>query len=123
MRDFRGLKVWERAHRIVIDVYKLTTDFPAHEQYGLVSQLRRAAVSIPANIAEGCGRNSQKELHRFLEMALGSANELEYLFHLSKELGYTEKKAIDSMTNQIVEIKRMLTGLNKRLCLKGKSGV
>jgi four helix bundle protein len=122
MKNFRELKVWEKAHRIVIDVYKLTTDFPNHEQYGLVSQLRRAAVSIPANIAEGCGRNSQKELRRFLEMALGSANEVEYLFYLSQELGYTESKVIDSMIDQIVEVKRMLTGLNKRLCLKEKFG-
>ena len=86
MKDFRELKVWDKAHRVALSVYRATKDFPAQEQYGLTSQIRRAAVSIPTNIAEGCGRNGDAEFARFLDIALGSASELEYLVLLSGEL-------------------------------------
>jgi len=88
MKDFRDLKVWEKAHALVLECYEATKPFPREEIFGLVSQIRRAAASIPANIAEGCGRRGNAELHRFLQMAMGSANEVEYHLLLSKDLGY-----------------------------------
>ena len=88
MKDFRDLKVWEKAHALVLKCYEATKPFPREEIFGLVSQIRRAAASVPANIAEGCGRRGNAELHRFLQMAMGSANELEYHLLLSKDLGY-----------------------------------
>ena len=78
MRDFRELKVWEKSHQLALEVYSATTKFPKEELYGLTSQVRRSAVSIPANISEGCGRDSPAELLRFCRIAMGSASELEY---------------------------------------------
>jgi four helix bundle protein len=78
MRDFREFKVWEKAHSLTLDIYKATATFPRAEMYGLTSQLRRASSSIPANIAEGCGRGGNAELARFLQIGMGSASELEY---------------------------------------------
>jgi len=78
VKDFRKLAVWEKAHRLTLDMYKATASFPKDELYGLTSQVRRASISIPANIAEGCGRNGDVELARFLQIAMGSASELEY---------------------------------------------
>ena len=78
MRDFRELKVWEKAHRLTLQVYRITKDFPSDEQFGLTVQLRRAAASVPTNIAEGCGRDSERELARFMSIAAGSVSEVEY---------------------------------------------
>ena len=78
MRDFRELKVWEKGHKMALTSYRLTSGFPKHELFGLTSQIRRCSSSIPANIAEGCGRMGNSEFHRFLQMACGSVNELEY---------------------------------------------
>ena len=78
MKDFRQLKVWEKAHHLALEVYKTTATFPKEEIYGLTSQLRRASVSIPTNIAEGCGRNTNADFARFLQIAMGSASETEY---------------------------------------------
>src|SRR6185437_10473651 len=94
MRDFRELKVWERSHRMTLACYKITNSLPKHELFGLASQIRRCSSSIPANIAEGCGRMGNSEFHRFLQMACGSANELEYHLLLARDLaiwgmGYT----------------------------------
>ncbi len=86
MRDFRSLKVWERSHYLATSIYRMTAFFPKDEKYGLTRQLRRCRVSIPANIAEGCGRRGEKELARFLNIALGSASELEYLLLLSRDI-------------------------------------
>jgi four helix bundle protein len=88
MRDFRELKVWEKAHRLTLSVYSATKAFPKDELYGLTSQVRRAASSVPANLAEGCGRETDAEFVRFCQVAFGSANELEYHLLLSKDLGY-----------------------------------
>ena len=87
MKDFRELKVWEKGHQLTLTSYKLTSQFPKHELFGLMSQIRRCSSSIPANIAEGCGRLGNAELHRFLQIACGSANELEYPFLLARDLG------------------------------------
>lgn len=88
MKDFRDLKVWEKSHALVLATYKATELFPKHEIFALVSQLRRCCSSIPANIAEGCGRIGNSELHRFLQIACGSANEMEYHLLLAKDLAY-----------------------------------
>ncbi len=88
MKDFKSLKVWHKAHQLTLLVYALTRTFPREEMYGLTSQIRRAAASIPANIAEGSGRRSDGELRRFLQIARGSASELEYHLLLARDLGF-----------------------------------
>ena len=88
MQNYKDLKVWEKAHRFTLEVYEATKLFPKEELYSLTNQLRRAASSIPANIAEGCGKNSQAEFANFLNISLGSANEAEYFLILSKDLKY-----------------------------------
>ena len=115
MRDFRRLKVWEKAHGLSLAIYKATTAFPKQELFGLTSQLRRAAVSIPANIAEGCGRSGEPELARFLRIALGSASELEYHIILSTDLCYLNKSASQDLSKQVTDVKRMLTSLIQKL--------
>jgi four helix bundle protein len=93
MRDFRGLAVWKNAHLLVLDVYRVTESFPKHELFGLTSQIRRAAASIPTNIAEGCGRDGNAELGRFLNIAKGSTSEVEYLLELARGLNYLESES------------------------------
>jgi four helix bundle protein len=88
MKDFRKQKVWQKSHKLTLEIYKVTIDFPPDELYGLTSQLRRSCASIPANIAEGCGRQSDADFSRFLQIALGSAAELEYHLLLSHDLGF-----------------------------------
>jgi four helix bundle protein len=87
MKDFRDLKVWEKGHHMTLTSYRLTAGFPKHELFGLTSQIRRCSSSIPANIAEGCGRMGNTEFHRFLQIARGSANELEYHLVLARDYG------------------------------------
>jgi four helix bundle protein len=106
--DYRSLKVWERAHHLTLLVYKVTASFPSDERYGLTSQLRRSAASIPANIAEGCGRNSDAELARFCRIALGSANELGYHLLLARDLGYLQPDTYSPATTEVEQVRRML---------------
>ena len=108
MRDFKALKVWERSHYLTLEVYKATAHFPREEIYGLTSQLRRAAASIPANIAEGCGRNGVPELARFLNITMGSASELEYHLMLARDLHFFSPEAYASLSTEASEVKRML---------------
>ena len=115
MKDFRDLKVWEKAHALVLECYEATKPFPREEIFGLVSQIRRAAASVPANIAEGCGRRGNAELHRFLQMAMGSANELEYHLQLSKDLEYLKPETHQRMQPQVEEVKRMLASLIRKV--------
>jgi four helix bundle protein len=115
MKNFRDLKVWEKSHRHTLDVYRITKTFPAEERYGVISQLRRAAVSIPTNIAEGCGRKSEPDFSRFLEIAFSSACEVEYLLLLSKDLGYLPQARAYQIEDNLVEIKRMLSSLMQKL--------
>lgn len=119
MRDFRRLLVWEKSHRLVLDVYKITKNFPRSELYGLTSQMRRAGASIPANIAEGCGRNSQAEFARFLHIAMGSASELEYHLLLSHDLEFLDRNCYQQLYMQVTEVKRMLTGFVNQLKAEG----
>jgi four helix bundle protein len=115
MRDFKQLQVWEKAHHLVIEVYKVTKQFPAEELYDLTSQTRRAAASIPTNIAEGCGRDSEGDFRRFLQISMGSASELEYHFLLAKDLNFFDEKTYLRLEQQILEVKRMLAGFLKKL--------
>jgi len=115
MKNFRKLNVWKNAHDLTLRLYQITSSFPDNERYGLISQIRRACVSIPTNIAEGCGRNSDAELSRFLQIALGSASEIEYLILLSSELKLIDQDLSPDLNSKIQEIKRMLTSFIKKL--------
>jgi four helix bundle protein len=119
MRDFRSLKVWQKAHEVTLSTYKSTLSFPRQETYGLVSQLRRAASSVPANIAEGCGCDGSREFARFLQIGLRSASEAEYHLLLARDLGYLELKTYEVLNDQVTEVKRMLTGLIQKLNAEG----
>ena len=111
MKDFKDLKVWTKSHALTLQIYRSTQDFPKQELFGLVSQMRRSASSIGANIAEGVGRKSDGELARFLHIARGSASELEYHLLLSHDLGFLPLKEFADLTKQADEIQRMLTSL------------
>ena len=115
MVDYRKYKVWQKSHQLVLDVYAITSNFPKGEQFNLVSQINRAAVSIPTNIAEGCGRETQKELIRFLYISSGSAHELEYLLFLSIELKIKAMENTTKILADIDEVKRMLASLIKKI--------
>ena len=115
MQDFRNLKVWENAHRLTLGVYAATSAFPQQEQYGLTSQIRRACSSIPANIAEGCGRIGDAELVRFLAIAMGSASELEYHLLLSRDLNFLADADYDRLAADTVAVKQMLASLIRKL--------
>jgi four helix bundle protein len=119
MRDFRDLKVWVKSHQLTLAVYKATRRFPNDELFGLTSQTRRSCVSIAANIAEGCGRNSEAELARFLEIAMGSASELEYHLLLSFDLGLLSQSDCKQLSSDVVEVKQMLTSFIKKLRADG----
>ena len=115
MRDFKQLKVWEKAHNLTVQVYKITKSFPSDERFGLTGQLRRAATSVPTNIAEGCGRDTERELARFMSIAAGSASELEYQLLLACDLGYVESESFKDLTQQVNEIKMMLNSFIQKL--------
>jgi len=115
MKDFKKQKVWQRSHQLTLDIYKVTAEFPREELYGLTSQLRRSCASIPANIAEGCGRNSEADFSRFLQIALGSATELEYHLLLSHDLGILNDFDFEKLSKETIEIKQMLTSFIKKL--------
>lgn len=113
MRDFKELKVWEKAHKLVLEVYRITKQFPEDEKYGIISQIRRAVVSVPTNIAEGCGFDSDKEFARFLRIASGSISEVEYLLLLSKDLEYIDEINWNEMKKEVIIIRKMLFNLVK----------
>jgi four helix bundle protein len=115
MQDFKNLKVWERAHRLTVSVYQVTRFFPKEELYGLTSQMRRASASIGANIAEECGRRGNPELLRFLQIAMGSASELEYHLLLARDLNLLEQSAHKNVSHEATEVKRMLASLMSKL--------
>ncbi len=115
MRDFRGLQVWRKSHQLALAVYKATAPFPRQEMFGLTSQIRRAAASVPANIAEGCGRAGGADLARFLQMGMGSASELEYHVLLAHDLGFLADPAYVRLTKEVIEVKKMLTALIQKV--------
>lgn len=115
MQNFKELKVWEKAHQLTLSIYKTSAKFPKEEIYSLTNQLRRASASIPANIAEGCGKNSQADLANFLNISLGSANETEYFLILSRDLDYLTEEQFTILSNSINEVKAMLINLISRV--------
>ena len=115
MHQYKDLQVWLKAIYLVTRVYQVTKCFPSEERYGLVSQINRSAVSIPSNIAEGAGRNSDKEFLNFLAISHASSYELETQLLISYNLGYLEKSLLDELNNELSEIQRMNFALQKRL--------
>jgi four helix bundle protein len=115
MKDFREYKVWEKSHGLTLSVYRATGSFPREELFGLTSQIRRACASIPANIAEGCGRGSNKDFARFLQIAMGSASELEYHLMLARDLNMPRAPDFAELAARTTEIKRMLTALLQKV--------
>jgi four helix bundle protein len=115
LKDFRKLKVWEMGHRLTLAVYKATVSFPKAELYGLTSQIRRSSVSIPANIAEGCGRAGDAEFGRFLQIAMGSASELEYHMLLAHDLGFLNDGDYNQLNEETTGVKKALTSFIRKL--------
>ncbi len=115
MKNFRDLQVWEKAHQLTLSAYTATANFPREELYGLTSQIRRCAVSIAANIAEGCGNRGNGEFQRFLNIATGSASELEYEFLLARDLGFLTESQHGALHASVTEVKRMLAALARKV--------
>ena len=115
MRNFQKLEVWKKSHELTLKIYRLSTSFPIHERYGLTSQLQRASASIGANLAEGCGRETDADYRRFVHMASGSACEVEYHLILARDLGLIDADKHNELNAAINEIKRMLCGLTHYL--------
>jgi four helix bundle protein len=113
--DFKKLEVWQVAHRVTCQVYQATAGFPKTETYGLTAQLRRSASSIPANIAEGSGRNGDLEFSRFVRISLGSATELEYHLLLSRDIGLLTASKYEELSGEVLRVRSMLARLNKVL--------
>ncbi|MFZ0961199.1 MAG: four helix bundle protein [Terriglobia bacterium] len=115
MQRFQDLKVWQRSHGLVLEIYQLSKDFPGSERFGITSQLRRAAVSVPTNIAEGTKRLGSQDFVRFINIAEGSLAEAEYLVMLSVDLAYLAPAAATGPLSEITEIARMLNSLRTRV--------
>ena len=107
MHNFKELKVWQKGIQLAVDMYKQTENFPNDEKFGLTSQMRRAAVSIPSNIAEGCGRKTDRDLSNFLSHSLGSQYELETQLIISKEVQLIADMEFDKLTSELNEIQKM----------------
>lgn len=118
MRPHHKLDVWKKSIDFVTKIYKLTSSFPGEEKFGLISQLKRASVSIPSNIAEGAARESKKEFCNFLSIAQGSSSEVETQLIISNKLGYLDNKNLNEVLEELTDISRMLTGLRKSLKFK-----
>jgi len=119
MQDYKSLMVWKKSHNIVLEIYKLTKSFPKEELFGLAGQMRRAALSIPTNIAEGAGRGSKADFNRFLQISFGSISELEYELRLSKDLSFISEPDYSRNMILIIEVKKMLSGLIKSIKKSG----
>ena len=115
MQDFKNLIAWQKSHDFVKEIYLHSSAFPSYELYGLTSQLRRAAMSIPANLAEGASRGSKADFARFVQISMGSAAETEYLLFLAFELGYFSSEIFEDMSEKVVEIKKVMAGFLKKL--------
>ena len=122
MQDFRTLRVWQASHEITQSVYRVTRPFPREERYGLTSQLRRAAVSVPANIAEGCGRFTTRDAAKFFQVAMGSASELQYHLLLARDLSLLSKDIHSDLDRAVGNVKRMRAGLLGRARAHQRSG-
>jgi four helix bundle protein len=121
VQDFRELRVWQKAHELTLAIYRVTSEFPREELYGIVSQLRRAAASVPANLAEGRCRRSDRDFGRFVGVTLGSASEAEYYLLLARDLGFIQPERYARLAEQTEEVKRMLSSLHDRLLLESRA--
>ena len=115
MKDFRDLKVWQKAHQLTLAIYRVTAAFPSSELYGLTSQMRRSSASVPANIAEGACRDGDAEFCRFLHIAMGSASEVDYFLLLACDLGFLRREESEGLMRDAEEVKRMLSALINKL--------
>lgn len=115
MRNFKDYEIWSLSHELTLDIYKITKEFPKEERFQIISQMQRAAYSIPSNISEGCGRHSDKDFNRFLQIALGSAHELEYFILLSKDLMFIDENTYTEIDLKINFLKKKIYGLSQRL--------
>src|SRR5262245_37755427 len=111
MRNYRDLEVWEKAHKLTLQLYRRSRDFPKEEFYGLTSQLRRSAMSVGANLAEGCGRQTTAELARFVRISMGSASELDYHLLLAADFGYLQSADYRELSQELTRIRKMLASL------------
>ncbi len=115
VKNFRDLKVWTKAHQLALNIYHVSKSFPKEEQFGITSQRRRAALSIPTNIAEGCGRGSDSDFARFIQIAFGSASEVEYQIFFCRELHFIQENIYSTLSDDVIEIKKSITALLKKL--------
>jgi four helix bundle protein len=122
MRNFREYDVWKRGISFTGGIYNLTRDLPDHEKFGIISQIRRASVSIPSNIAEGCSRHSEKDFARFVEIALGSAFETETLLVICQDVGYLKQEELNKVMDELQVIQRSLNSLYGKLQGKNHDG-
>jgi four helix bundle protein len=111
LRNYRDLEVWEKAHKLTLQLYEKSRAFPREEFYGLTSQLRRSAMSVGANLAEGCGRQTTPELARFVRIAMGSASELDYHLLLARDFGYLQSDDHQGLSQELTRIRKMLASL------------
>lgn len=119
MRDFHKLKAWQKSHQLALEIYKVSQSFPKEELFGLTSQIRRAISSVPTNIAEGCGRDSNKDFAHFLQIAVGSASEVEYELLLAHDLQYINKDEYERLTSEMVAIRKMIVKYRAELRATG----
>ena len=119
MQDFTQLKIWQKAHSFTVNIYKKTAGFPSEEKFGLTSQMRRASVSIESNIAEGCGRNGDREFSRFIDLAQGSAYEVRCQIFIARDLDFISADESSLLLNKISEISRMMIAFQKKLKAEG----
>ncbi len=115
MKDYKKLSFWLMSHKLAKEIYKVTESFPKTETRGIISQLRRSSLSIPTNIVEGCGRESKKELRRYLVIASGSAAEVEYLLFFAFEIGFIDESVYSNLNVKILELKKMLTSYKNKI--------
>jgi four helix bundle protein len=115
MRNYKDLQVWQKAHTLTLMIYKGTQGFPIEERYGLTSQIRRACASVPANLAEGCGRRSEGEMARFIQIAMGSGAELSYNLVLARDLGFLTVADYTNLDSELSAVMRMLTSLSQKI--------
>lgn len=110
MQDYTKLEIWKKSHRLVLMIYDISKDMPSDEEYGITCQMKRSAASVPANIAEGCGRGSNAELARYIRIAMGSASELDYHLYLAGDLGMIDEKRCKLIRDRLSEVRRMMFG-------------
>jgi four helix bundle protein len=115
MRNYKDLQVWEKAHKLTLAIYRGTHDFPKEERFGLTSQIRRSSASIAANLAEGCGRRSDGEMARYIQISMGSGAELSYHLLLARDLGFLKSAEHSKLDGDLGEVMRMLSSLSQKI--------